>query len=70
MPISLRSFSRPCSGRTAPVPHSGPPMAPRRTASADLAAARASSVRGEPVLSMEHYGETAEVSNMFLDRHV
>ncbi len=31
----------------------GPPIAPRRTASADLAAARASSVRGEPVASME-----------------
>ena len=31
----------------------GPPIAPRRTASAFLAAARASSVRGEPVASME-----------------
>lgn len=31
----------------------GPPMAPKRTASAFLAAARASSVRGEPVASME-----------------
>ena len=31
----------------------GPPMAPRRTASAFLAASRASSVRGEPVASME-----------------
>jgi hypothetical protein len=30
-------------------------MAPSRTASAALAAARASSVRGEPVASMEHY---------------
>lgn len=33
----------------------GPPMAPRRTASAFLAAARASSVRGLPVASMEAY---------------
>ena len=31
----------------------GPPIAPRRTASAFLAAARASSVRGDPVASME-----------------
>ena len=31
----------------------GPPIAPKRTASAFLAAARASSVRGEPVASME-----------------
>lgn len=31
----------------------GPPMAPRRTASAFLAAVRASSVRGLPVASME-----------------
>ena len=57
MPISLRSFSRPCSGRTAPVPHLGPPMAPSRTASADLAASRASSVSGLPLASMEHCGE-------------
>lgn len=33
--------------------HTGPPIAPRRTASAFLAAASASSVRGEPVASME-----------------
>ena len=35
----------------------GPPIAPKRTASAFFAAARASSVRGEPVASMEawHY---------------
>lgn len=31
----------------------GPPMAPRRTASAFLAAFKASSVRGEPVASIE-----------------
>jgi hypothetical protein len=31
----------------------GPPIAPRRTASAFLAAVRASSVKGEPVASME-----------------
>lgn len=31
----------------------GPPMAPRKTASADLAVARASSVRGLPVASIE-----------------
>lgn len=54
--ISLRRRSRPCSGRTLPVPHFGPPMAPRRTASADWAALRAESVRGEPVASMEHWG--------------
>ena len=34
----------------------GPPMAPRRTASAFLAASRASSVRGEPVASIEALG--------------
>lgn len=73
---SLRSLSRPCSGRMGPVPYfwvgvwgqsllggnlgrdgmerrTGPPIAPKRTASAFLAAARASSVRGEPVASME-----------------
>jgi len=33
--------------------HTGPPMAPRRTASAFLAALRASSVSGEPVASIE-----------------
>jgi predicted S18 family serine protease len=31
----------------------GPPMAPRRTASAFLAAFKASSVKGEPVASIE-----------------
>lgn len=45
----------PCSGRTLPVPHSGPPMAPRRTAEAALAASRASSVRGVPWALMEHW---------------
>ena len=34
----------------------GPPIAPKRTASAFLAAARASSVRGDPVASMEAWG--------------
>jgi hypothetical protein len=43
----------PCSGRTFPVPHFGPPMAPRRIASADLAASRACVVRGSPVASIE-----------------
>ena len=33
----------------------GPPIAPRKIASADFAAARASSVRGSPVASIEHY---------------
>jgi hypothetical protein len=33
----------------------GPPMAPRKTASAFFAALRASSVRGSPVASMEAY---------------
>ena len=61
MLISLRSFSRPCSGRMAPVPHSGLSITPRRIASEDLAAARASSVRA--VLSMEHDKRTAEVDN-------
>lgn len=45
----------PCSGRTLPVPHFGPPIAPRRTASAAFAASRASDVRGEPVASIEAY---------------
>src|SRR5271170_5086088 len=45
-------FIVPCSGRTLPVPHLGPPTAPRRTASAALAQARESSGRGFPVASM------------------
>jgi len=49
---SFRSLSRPCSGRTVPVPHFGPPTAPRNTASAFLHAVRTSSVRGEPVASI------------------
>ena len=54
VPSSLRSWRRPCSGRTGEEgPHSGPPMAPRRTASADLAAARAEGVRGVPLATME-----------------
>ena len=62
VPSSLRSLRRPCSGRTAPVPHfcgyqtddsiiqahTGPPMAPKTTAWADLAALSASSVNGVP----------------------
>jgi hypothetical protein len=43
----------PCSGLTFPVPHLGPPMAPRSTASAALAASRALAVRGSPVASIE-----------------
>ena len=43
----------PCSGRTFPVPHFGPPIAPSRTASAALAASRALEVRGSPVASIE-----------------
>lgn len=50
---ALRSLRRPCSGRTAPVPHLGPPTAPRRTASADWAAERAESVRGFSWASIE-----------------
>lgn len=46
----------PCSGRTLPVPHFGPPIAPRRTASAALAASRAWVVKGSPVASIEHCG--------------
>ena len=53
VPSSLRSLRMPCSGRTAAVPHFGPPMAPRITASAALAAARASSVKGIPVASID-----------------
>jgi hypothetical protein len=44
----------PCSGRMGPVPYLGPPMAPRRMAWADLAAERASLVRGSPWASIEH----------------
>lgn len=51
MSIPLRSFRRPGSGRTAPLPHAGPP---RRTASALFAAAMVSSVRAVPWASMEH----------------
>lgn len=36
-------------------PHTGPPMAPSRTASAFLAASRASSVKGDPVASIDAY---------------
>ena len=40
-------------GRGGRARRTGPPIAPKRTASAFLAAARASSVRGEPVASMD-----------------
>lgn len=44
---SLRSLRRPYSGRTGDDgPHSGPPIAPSKTASAFLAASTASSVSG------------------------
>lgn len=47
VPSSLRRARIPCSGRTGEEgPHSGPPMAPRRTALAFFAALRVSSVRG------------------------
>jgi predicted S18 family serine protease len=39
------------------VPHFGPPMAPSMTASAFLAAVRASSVSGNPVASIEAWEE-------------
>ena len=39
----------------------GPPIAPRITASADLAAVRASSVNGEPVASMEAWGMVVQL---------
>lgn len=39
------------------VEHTGPPIAPRRMASALRAASRASSVRGTPVASIEACGE-------------
>jgi hypothetical protein len=35
------------------VPHFGPPIAPRRTASAALAASMALAVKGSPVASIE-----------------
>ena len=44
--ISFLRRRRPCSGRMGPTPYLGPPMAPRRTAWADLAAVRAESVSG------------------------
>src|SRR5271170_282109 len=47
-----RELVLPCSGRTLPVPHLGPPTAPRSTASAALAHARESSGRGFPVASI------------------
>ncbi|KAH3667328.1 hypothetical protein OGAPHI_002977 [Ogataea philodendri] len=50
---SFLILSSPCSGRTEPVPHLGPPTAPNSTASAFLAAFRASSDRGTPVASIE-----------------
>lgn len=37
-------------------------MAPRRTAEADLAAVRASSVRGVPWALMEHWGQSSLVA--------
>ena len=40
-------------GRGGKARRTGPPIAPKRTASAFLAAVRASSVRGEPVASIE-----------------
>ena len=43
----------------------GPPIAPRRTASADLAAERASSVSGSPVLSIEAYGGKMSVQTQY-----
>ena len=45
--VCVRRKGREKAGRT------GPPIAPKRTASAFLAAERASSVRGEPVASIE-----------------
>jgi hypothetical protein len=53
VPISLRRRRRPCSGLIGPVPYLGPPIAPRRTACADLAAERAESVRGVRWASIE-----------------
>ncbi|KAH8167153.1 hypothetical protein CIB48_g1084 [Xylaria polymorpha] len=61
VPISLRSLRMPCSGRTAPVPHSGPPMAPSSTASAALAASRAASVAGRADLYSFGYDLGARV---------
>lgn len=54
VPSSFRRRRSPCSGRTAPVPHSGPPTAPRRTALAALARARASVVSAVPWVLIEH----------------
>lgn len=60
VPNSLRSARMPCSGRTLPVPHLGPPMAPRRMASAAFAASRAFDVSGSPVASIEAWRERKE----------
>ena len=50
----LRSWRMPCSGRTVVfVPHLGPPTAPRKMASALLAAERAVSVRAVECASIE-----------------
>ena len=46
--VCLEEFCAGAGGR-----NTGPPIAPRRTASAFLAAVRASSVRGDPVASMD-----------------
>ena len=43
------------------MPHLGPPTAPRRTASADCAAASAESVRAVLWASIEHYAGVRQV---------
>ena len=54
---SLRRVRSACSGRMGAVEgHSGPPMAPRRMASLDLAAVRAVGVMGMEWALMEHCG--------------
>ena len=48
-----------------PTPYLGPPMAPRRTAWADLAAERAESVRGDWWASMEAWGWEMSVWGLY-----
>ena len=48
----FRMPSRPCSGRTLPTPHLGPPTAPSRIACASLHAARVAGGSGSPVASI------------------
>ncbi len=50
------------------MPHFGPPMAPSMTASAFLAAERASSISGDPVASIEAWEELSVGVGLLLGR--